>query len=291
MKQKNKVKLFLGDALGFVKKLQENSVDLTITSPPYFMGKDYDVSENIDDFISSQKEILPEILRITKPGGSICWQVGYHVKNGNTHPLDYYIWDIVKDFEGLFLRNRIIWSFGHGLHSKKRFSGRHETILWFTKGKDYYFDLESVRVPQKYPGKKYYKGEKKGKFSGNPKGKNPSDIWDIPNVKANHPEKTIHPCQFPIALAQRLIKALSPNEGTVLDTYMGSGSTGVAALLEKRSFIGCEINKKYYDIAVKRCSLAEQNKINYRPIDKPVYVPDPDSAIVQFPQNFFRGEA
>ena len=94
------------------------------------------------------------------------------------------------------MKNRIVWHFEHGLHLKHKFSGRYETILWFVKTDKYIFDLDKVRVPQKYPGKVGYKGKNKGKYSGNIKGKNPSDVWIIPNVKSFHKEKTIHPCQF-----------------------------------------------------------------------------------------------
>ena len=208
------------------------------------MGKEYDKSHNINDFVIDHMKLLPEIYRITKEGGSICWQVGYHINNGVSTPLDYYVYQIFNSFNDLFLRNRIIWTFGHGLHNKNRFSGRHEVILWYTKGRDYYFDLDSVRIKQKYPGKKHYKGINKGTFSGNPLGKNPSDVWSIPNVKANHIEKTQHPCQFPIALAERLIKSLTPSNGIIFDPYMGANSTGAAALIEGRRFIGAEINRK-----------------------------------------------
>ena len=134
----------------------------------------------------------------------------------------------MKSFKGfgLKLRNRIIWRFNHGLHCKKRFSGRYETILWFTKNDEYVFNLDPVRVPSKYPGKRHFKGPKRGQLSGNPLGKNPSDIWDvvqqdwedevwdIPNVKANHPEKTEHPCQFPVELVQRCVLALTQPGGS-----------------------------------------------------------------------------
>lgn len=113
----------------------------------------------------------------------------YLVVNANVIPLDFLVYEIFTSKNDnfkhpLILRNRIIWTFGHGLNSTQRFSGRHETILWFTKGHDYEFNLDSVRIPQKYPGKRFYKGEHKGELSGNPLGKNPSDVWDIPNVKA-----------------------------------------------------------------------------------------------------------
>ena len=145
--------------------------------------------------------------------------------------------------EQLLLRNRIVWTFGHGLNSEHRFSGRHETNLWFTKGNDYIFNLDCVRVPQKYPGKTFFKGKRKGEISGNPLGKNPTDVWDIPNVKANHVEKTEHPCQFPEALAQRLILALTNESDIVLDPFLGSGTTALACHLNNRRFVGFELEK------------------------------------------------
>jgi adenine-specific DNA-methyltransferase len=270
-----------------IKSLPDESVDITVTSPPYFMGKEYDKSTKIEDFIEAHRLMLPELLRVTKPGGGICWQVGYHVSRaGVLTPLDYLVYQIFNSSEELFLQNRIIWTFGHGLHAKKKFSGRHEVILWFSKGKDYYFNLDSVRVPQKYPGKTYAHGEKKGQPSGNPNGKNPGDVWDMPNVKAKHVEKMGHPCQFPIGLAQRLVRALTPPNGRVHDPYMGSGSTGAAALLEGRKFTGSEINEEYYKIAWTRCGQVSTNEIKYRPLDKPVQVPDPNSSVARKPANF-----
>jgi len=278
--------LFHGDCREFVKELPSNSIDLTVTSPPYFMGKDYDKSTNVEDFVSFHQSFLEEIARVTKEGGSICWQVGYHVKKGVVVPLDFLIYEIFNRIGEFSLRNRIIWTYGHGLHSQKRFSGRHEVILWFTKGDNYFFDLDGVRVPQKYPGKKHYKGSKKGQFSGNPRGKNPSDIWEIPNVKANHVEKTEHPCQFPVALVQRLTRALTPTNGTIFDPFIGSGTSGVAAILEDRRFVGCDNNKTYYEMAKKRCYAASKGKVKCRPVDKPLLRPTPNLAVALKPSFF-----
>lgn len=280
--------LFNGDSLELLPALPDASVDLTITSPPYCMGKEYESSNSsIEDFVLAHEKILPEVFRATKEGGSICWQVGYHVKNGAVTPLDFLVMDVVRRLvPDLTLRNRVVWTFGHGLHCSNRFSGRHETILWFTKGKKYHFDLDAVRVPQKYPGKKSNRGPKRGEFSGNPLGKNPSDIWDIPNVKANHVEKTEHPCQFPVALAQRLVKALCPQDGMVLDPFSGVASTGVAAVLEGRRFIGGELFEKYVKVGNARLLEAESGVARIRPLDRDIYVPSSNESVAQRPAHF-----
>lgn len=273
------------DAFRLLEELPANSIDLIVSSPPYFMGKEYDTSTSVDDFIDAHKRLFPLLLACLKPGGSLCWQVGNHVADGVLVPLDALVFSSFQSKE-LLLRNRIVWTFGHGVHAKKRFSGRHETILWYTKGKDHYFDLDAVRVPQKYPGKRHYKGAKKGEFSGNPLGKNPGDVWDIPNVKANHIEKTEHPCQFPVGLVQRLVRSLCPEGGVVVDPFAGSASTGVAALAEGRCFIGSEINDKYLTIGRDRLEAATLGKAKFRPFDTPVYQSKGTDAVSLRPSHF-----
>ena len=211
------------DNLKFMRRLQDESMDLIVTSPPYNIGKEYEVRRSQDAYIEEQAACIAEAVRLLSPNGSICWQVGNHIDNGEVFPLDILLYQRFKD-HGLKLRNRIVWTFGHGLHCQKRYSGRHETILWFTKSDDYVFNLDEVRVPSKYPNKKHFKGPNKGEISGNPLGKNPSDVWDIPNVKSNHVEKTDHPCQFPVGLVERLVLSLTNERGTVLDPYLGVGS-------------------------------------------------------------------
>jgi adenine-specific DNA-methyltransferase len=251
------------------------------------MGKEYDTSLKIKDFSADHERLAPLLVHALKEGGSLCWQVGHHVQNGVVTPLDALVYPIFAAQEGLFLRNRIVWTFGHGVHASRRFSGRHETILWFTKGREYKFDLDAVRVPQKYPGKRHYKGPHKGQFSGNPKGKNPSDVWDIPNVKANHIEKTEHPCQFPVALVQRLIRALVATGGLVVDPFMGSGTAAVAAVLERRRFAGCDINATYVAIARRRVTRANLGQKLHRPIEEPIFVPNGDEAVATRPPHFW----
>lgn len=281
------------DCMKYAKNIENESVNLIITSPPYCMQKAYeDLKADLDTFKTNNTKILKESIRVLKKGGSLCWQVGYHVKDGIVVPLDIIIYNIIEEINKilpddckLILRNRIVWTFGHGLHTENRFSGRHETILWFSKGKNDTFNLDCVRIPQKYPGKTYFKGKKKGQISGNPKGKNPSDVWDIPNVKSNHVEKTIHPCQFPEALAQRLVLALSNEGDIVYDPYSGSGTTALACYLNNRKFIGTELDAQYFAVSVNRLKLAFEGNAKVRE-DKPVMTPDPKSKVAQKPENF-----
>lgn len=294
---KNEITAYMGDCKNLLKQIPDESVDLIVTSPPYCMKKAYeDVNADVETFKQQHKKIFPDIYRILKPGGSICWQVGYHIADGCVIPLDFIIYDIfINESKKLkypfILRNRIIWTFGHGLNTTKRFSGRHETILWFTKGDNFEFNLDSVRVPQKYPGKRAYKGPHKGELTGNPYGKNPSDVWDIPNVKAKHIEKTEHPCQFPVTIPRRLIKALTNKGDIVLDPFMGSGTTGVAAIVEGRRFVGAELIKDYYDIAIQRMKDAAQGDAKIRE-DIPVVEPNPNASVAKLPDEFakIRGE-
>ena len=278
--------LFIGDCMKLIRRIPDGSVDLTVTSPPYCIGKEYETSRSVEDFIAAHKLILPEIVRITRDGGSICWQVGYHVANQSAYPLDYPIFSILNDVGGIVLRNRIIWTFGFGMHQTSRFSGRHETVLWFTKGDDYFFDLDAVRIPQKYPGKRRYKGARKGEFSCNPKGKNPGDVWEIPNVKAAHIEKLDHPCQFPVGLVERLVRAMCPKQGIVFDPYMGSASTGVAAVLNDCRFLGAEVNTKYEAMAYRRLLAAYDGTVPFRPAERPIYTASPGDAVARRPEHF-----
>jgi DNA modification methylase len=290
-------KLILGDTLKTLKNFPDNRFDLIITSPPYNVGKEYETKTSIENYLEQQEEVIEELIRVTSEQGSICWQVGNYVDKGEIFPLDIFYYQIFKR-HGLKLRNRIIWHFGHGLHASKRFSGRYETILWFTKSDEYIFNLDDVRVPSKYPGKRHFKGTKKGQLSGNPKGKNPSDIWEIvirdweqelwniPNVKSNHPEKTEHPCQYPVELVERCILALTNKDSWVLDPYVGVGSTILAAIKNERNSIGIEKEKKYIDVANKRVQDLKEGRLKLRPINKPIHKPKSTDKLARTPQEW-----
>ena len=249
------------------------------------MGKQYDRSMSITDFITKITELQKELYPKLKAGGSICWQVGTHVKNGVATPLDYLVYQVCKSFPDLKLRNRVVWAFEHGHHASKRLSGRHETVLWYTKGDQYKFDLDKIRVPQKYPGKRHYKGPNRGKLSGNPLGKNPGDVWQIPNVKAHHVEKTDHPCQFPVALVSRFIRSLTDVGGLILDPFAGSGSTAIACLETARTFCCVEVDKDYYMISKCRIDDWYNGERRVRN-DVPSVLPNPQTSVATRPVHF-----
>ncbi len=289
--------LFQGDVNDFVDSLPDGSVKLIITSPPYNLRKAYEDKISIQKYLTAQQRTIARLHRILHPQGSICWQVGNFVEKGEVFPLDIYYYPMFKEL-GLFLRNRIIWHFGHGLHTQKRFSGRYETILWFTKSENYTFNLDSVRVPSKYPGKRHYKGPNVGKPSGNPNGKNPSDVWEglaeewescfweIPNVKSNHPEKTEHPCQFPVELVERCVLALTNEGDRVFDPYAGVGSALVAAVKQNRRAMGSEQEADYVNITHERLQAYFNGTLKLRPIGKPVHKPTGKEKVAQIPHEW-----
>lgn len=275
---KNGVTLYHGDRLDLLDKVKQfgEKAKLVFTSPPYNLGKEYETAVSLDEYLSDQRETIKACLDILHEDGSICWQVGNYISgkknNKEVYPLDIVLYPIFKSY-GLKLKNRIVWHFGHGLHETVRFSGRHETILWFVKSDSYTFNLDPVRVPQKYPGKRHYKGDRKGELSGNPLGKNPSDIWDIPNVKNNHPEKTIHPCQFPVGLVERFVLATTNEGDLVVDPYIGVGSTAVASIMHNRRVAGSDTELKYLDIAKDRINSFYTGNLSVRDLNKPVFEP------------------
>lgn len=265
--------IWQGKCESFFKAHDETEkFQLVVTSPPYNIGKSYETRRSLEDYLEWQKSIIENCVKRLSETGSICWQVGNFVENGEIHPLDIELAPFFRSL-GLQLRNRIIWKFGHGLHNKRRFSGRYETILWFTKGKEYKFNVDAVRIPSKYPNKKHFKGPNVGKLSGHPLGKNPEDVWEIPNVKNNHVEKTDHPCQFPVGLIERLILALTDRNDKVFDPFAGVGSAGVAAILHGRRTWNCELDPGYAATAAKRFKRAFIGEEPYRPHVKPIYQP------------------
>ncbi len=286
--------IFQGEIEEKIKDFADGQFQLIITSPPYNVGKNYEEKTSLANYLAWQESIISQLVPKLKPTGSFCWQVGNYVEKGEIFPLDMYFYPIFKKL-GLQLRNRIIWHFNHGLHAQKRLSGRYETLLWFSKNENYIFNLDEVRIPSKYPGKRHFKGKRKGELSGNPKGKNPSDYWellqtefdlgmiDIPNVKSNHPEKTEHPCQFPIELVERCILAFTNKHDMVLDPFGGVGSTAIACLKHHRLPVCVEKEERYCSIAKQRVEQFLSGNLRIRPIGKPIHQPSGTEKVAQFP--------
>jgi len=274
-----RVVVWPGDCRALLGEIPDESIQLVVTSPPYNIGKEYERKTALDEYVRMQEEVIRSCFRVLSPTGSICWQVGNHVSRGAIVPLDIVLYPTFQAL-GLILRNRIVWHFEHGLHCSRRLSGRYETILWFTKSDGYVFNLDPIRVPQKYPGKKHYKGPRAGQHSCNPLGKNPGDVWLIPNVKSNHVEKTEHPCQFPVELVERLVLALTDPGDAVLDPYLGTGTSAIAAIRHGRKGVGAEIVPRYVEIARDRIAQEIRGTLRTRPMDRPVYDPTrPDRSL------------
>lgn len=268
-----KAVVYAGNCLELLRDIPGDSVQLVVTSPPYNIGKPYEKKLSLKDYVAQQTKVIESCVRVLAPSGSICWQVGNFVDKGQITPLDIVLYPVFEKL-GLQLRNRIVWHFEHGLHCSKRFSGRYETVLWFSKTQDYKFNLDPVRVPQKYPGKRHFKGPKTGELSGNPLGKNPGDVWIIPNVKSNHVEKTAHPCQYPVELVERFVLSLTDVDDWVLDPFLGSGTSVVAALKHGRRGMGAELAPDYVQIAEERVREQLAGRLATRPMNKPVFDPE-----------------
>lgn len=269
---KREIVVFHGGCLDLLKQIPDGSLQLIVTSPPYNLGKEYEKRLRLDRYVEEQAQVIRECVRALSPRGSICWQVGNYVDKGEIVPLDTLLFPVFRNL-GMRLRNRVIWHFEHGLHCSNRYSGRYETINWFTKSNDYVFNLDPVRVPQKYPGKKHFKGPRAGQYSGNPLGKNPGDVWLIPNVKSNHVEKTAHPCQFPVELVERLVLSTTNPGDWVFDPFLGVGSAAIAAIRHDRKAVGAEVMEKYVGIAKKRIAQELAGTLKTRPMGRPVYDP------------------
>lgn len=243
--------IYCGDSLSLMQCIDDDPIYLTVTSPPYNIGKEYEVPLSLDNYIQWCQAWISEIYRITKPDGSFWLNVGYLEvpEKAKALPIPFLLWDKVP----FYLIQEVIWNYGAGVTGKKFFSPRHENLLWYVKNpQNYTFNLDAVRDKNvKYPNQK-----KNGKLKCNPLGKNPTDVWQIPKVTTgknrSSKERTPHPAQFPIALIDRIIKACSNEDEVVLDPFLGSGTSAIVALDNKRKFVGFEIREDYCKIAADR---------------------------------------
>ena len=226
-------------------------IDLTITSPPYNIGKEYEEVRELSDYIDWCERWIRLIQDATSPIGSFWLNVGYLQVpgRGKALPIPYLLWNRIE----FYLIQEIVWNYGAGVASRKSFSPRNEKFLWYVKDEQQYtFNLDAVRDPNvKYPNQR-----KNGKIKCNPLGKNPTDVWSFPKVTSgkmrSSEERTAHPAQFPLAVIDRIIRACSSPQDVILDPFMGSGTTAEAALRNHRQVVGFEIRSDYVRITQER---------------------------------------
>ena len=244
--------LMNGDCLEMMKTIPDGSIDMVFTSPPYNIGKDYETTVPLTDYIDWSKSWINEIQRIVTDKGAVALNIGYLKDDsvGRAVPIAYYLFN---KFKNMYLQQEIVWNYSAGVACRNYLSPRNEKILWYVSDKNNYtFNLDEIRDTNvKYPNQK-----KGGKLRCNPLGKNPTDVWVIPKVTSgtnrSSKERVNHPAQTPLQLVSTCISAFSNEGDTVLDLFMGSGTTGVACKNLNRDFIGIELDETYFNIAKER---------------------------------------
>ena len=245
------VQIYCGDCLNGMAQIPEGLVALTVTSPPYNIGKEYEKVIEQQKYLDWCESWIKEIYRITRQNGAFWLNLGYFElpDRAKALPIAYCLWQKVP----FYLVQEVIWHYGAGVTTKRMLCPRNEKFLFYVKNAfDYTFNLDEVRDPDvKYPTQK-----KHGKLKCNPLGKNPGDVWYVPKVTSGtdraSKERTPHPAQFPLALIERIVKLSSRPDDIVFDPFMGSGTTALASIRNDRRFIGFEVREDYCRIAVER---------------------------------------
>jgi site-specific DNA-methyltransferase (adenine-specific) len=243
--------VFCEDALAGMARIPDGSIDLILTDPPYNLGKDYGNAsdqQSVDDYLAWTERWVDIAIPKLKPNGSLyiflTWRFAPEI--------------FVMLKKRLTMMNEIIWdrrvpSMGG---STRSFSSVHDTIGFFVKRKDYHFDLDAVRIPYDAATKK---ARSRSIFVGAKwleVGYNPKDLWSVSRLHREHAERVDHPTQKPLEIIERMLKASCPPGGTVLDPFMGSGTTALAARKLGRHFVGFELNQDYCEIIQQRLAMA-----------------------------------
>lgn len=255
------------DVLDFLDGLPDQCADLHLTSIPYNVGKEYGGgggdARPFHYFLGWTLMVLSEFARTLKQGGVLFLQVGStRGPDGELYPLDCLLFEHLRCM-GLQFQSRVVWTLPHGLTPKRRLSERSETALVFSKGPLKTFNPTPARTPQQQPGKRSFKGARKGQISSHPLGAWPSNVWQIPNVGHNHPERTGHPAQFPEALARRAVLLYTGVGDLVIDAFSGSGTTQAVCKRTGRAFCGADLF--YEDIRAKRMACVMPDLVSALP--------------------------
>jgi DNA modification methylase len=228
--------IVLGNTLTELAKLETATFDLIIADPPYNLGKDYGNNHDrrgFDNYLEFSRQWLQQVDRLLTPQGTIYVFMGFR--------FIAYLYDLLERDRGLFFNSWIVWHYTQGIGKTRGFSPRHDDVLMFTKTKDFIFNLDAVRVPQKY-----YRDR------NNMRGANPGDVWDFSHVHYCHQNRQNHPTQKPEGLIERMVLASSHPQSRVLDPFLGSGTTLRVCQQLGRSAVGIEINPAYVQMAHDR---------------------------------------
>lgn len=229
-------RLVCADAIAELSNMAENSVDLIVADPPYNLGKNY--GNNIDwkareDYLNFTRGWIEQAYRVLKPDGSL------YIFMGVKFIARLYV--LLEEEIGMHPQSWITWHYTQGMGRIKGFSPRHDDILWFSKSTDALFNLDDVRVPQKYFRKR-----------NNMSGANPGDVWQFSHVHYCAEERQPHPTQKPEALIERIILASSNPSDLIVDPFVGSGTSARVANILKRNYIGIDINPDYIEMSRQR---------------------------------------
>jgi len=228
--------IILGDTITELPKFKSEMFDLVVADPPYNLGKDYGNNHDIRDFeeyLHFSRTWLKEAHRLLKPTGTIYVFMGFRFIS--------YLYDILDRELGMYFNSWIVWHYTQGIGKTKGFSPRHDDILMFTKTEDFLFNLNDVRVPQKY-----YRDR------NNMRGANPGDVWEFSHVHYCNGNRQKHPTQKPEGLIERMVLASSNENSNVLDPFVGSGTTLRVCQQLGRNGVGIDINPEYVEMSRTR---------------------------------------
>ena len=254
--------IYNGDSLDLLKQLPDNSVDLVITSPPYADLKVYIDNPGIlaDNYVEWFLPICNEICRVIKPTGSFILNINDKVEGGFRHP---YVFDLISEIHKrteLKMFERLFWNKMKGLPNRSRFGDRVEYLFWFAKEKGFKFNIDEMRTEyseksiqrMKKPLKKRFArtendSDEYKDWAPNPLGALPTTLVNISSESKKIADN--HVAVFPVDLIEYFIKGATDKGDLVLDIFMGTGTTAVAAKKLGRNWMGFELQQDYIDVA------------------------------------------
>ena len=255
MPEESMISLNIMDCCEFLKKIPDGSIQLICIDPPYNLElEEWDIYDN---YIEWAAKWLDEAYRVLADSGSLVIFGGLQfrdVKSGDLVSIIQHVRHNTK----FKLINTIIWYYKNGMSARRFFANRHEEVIWLVKTNNYYFDLDSVRVPYTEEQLKLALKDKRLNPENTRKGKNPTNVWEIGRLNGNSKERVGHPTQKPVEIIERFVKALSYPGSIVLDFFAGSGTVGRVCIAEGRHCIMCDSDPASIEYFNKHLELMEE---------------------------------